>query len=361
MFYKEDWGKAQERFSAFWQGEIIDRCCLAVKAPRNGRYPVPAEPPESPAELRKWWLDAEDNLKRMLAQFERTYYGGEAYPATTMDLGASIMSGFYGSPVELRKETVWYHACVEDWAAYPLEFDPETNLYYQAVIDATRFYAQESQERFMVSLPELGSVMDDLSLMRGMQSLLFDMLDSPEVVSRAADRMAGTWARVHNELYRLALPANHAGCCIEWMQTWAPGPHFQMSCDFSAILSPKLFQQFIAPEIQEYLKVNDYSVYHWDGPDALKHLDSLLAMQEIDAIQWTPGDGSPPYSYPEWIPYYRRIQAAGKKLILPYVKIDEVESLLSQLSSRGLFIATTAASQEEASELLKKVSLWTRE
>ncbi len=30
MYYKQDWEKAKERLLAFWEGELIDRCCVAV-------------------------------------------------------------------------------------------------------------------------------------------------------------------------------------------------------------------------------------------------------------------------------------------------------------------------------------------
>jgi hypothetical protein len=361
MYYKEDWPQAKQRFLAFWQGEIIDRCCVAVQAPRkNSQYLAP-EPPASQDELLKWWQDPEDNLQRMIAEFEHTFYGGEAYPAATMCLGASVMAGFYGSPAEYRPETVWYHPIIQDWDTARLEFDRASNPLYRVTIDAARYYAQECRDRYLVSLPELGAATDDLSLLRGMQPLLYDMLDRPDTVKSAIALLADTWGKVHNELYQIAAPVNDGGGCIAWMQTWAPGTHYQMSCDFSAILSPKLFREFILAELQAYLKVNEYSVYHWDGPDAIKHLDALLAIPEIDAIQWTQGDGQPPATHPRWIANYQKIQKAGKKLILPFVDINEVETLLSQISSRGLMIRTHADSEEEACALLSKVPGWTRD
>ena len=30
MRYKEDWEKAKARFEAFWNHEIVDRCCISV-------------------------------------------------------------------------------------------------------------------------------------------------------------------------------------------------------------------------------------------------------------------------------------------------------------------------------------------
>jgi 5-methyltetrahydrofolate--homocysteine methyltransferase len=271
------------------------------------------------------------------------------------------MAAFFGSRAEFRPETVWYHPIIEDWDTAHLRFDRAADPLYRATIDATRYYVQENRDRYLVSLPELGSASDDLSLLRGMQPLVLDMMQQPSPVKTALRLLADTWIELNEELYAIAAGANDGGCPIGWMQTWAPGPHFQMSCDLSAVLSPALFDEFIVPELQTYLQVNEYAVYHWDGPDAIKFLDSLLAIEGIDAIQWTQGAGSPPVSDPRWIPLYRKIQAAGKRLILPFVEIDEVEALLAQISSRGLLIGTTAQTEQEARDLLRRVAGWTRD
>ena len=128
------------------------------------------------------------------------------------------------------------------------------------------------------------------------------MMQQPSPVKAALSLLADTWVELNEELYAIAADANDGGCPIAWMQTWAPGPHYQMSCDFSAVLSPALFDEFIVPELRTYLQVNEFAVYHWDEADAVKYLDSLLAIDGIDAIQWTQGAGSPPASDPRWIP-----------------------------------------------------------
>jgi hypothetical protein len=360
VYYKDDWDSAKARFRAFWNREIVDRCCLAVAAPRKGaRRRSPDEPPRTEAELVRHWLDPEDNLRRMIARFEQTYYGGEAYPATTMCLGASAMAAFYGSRVEYRPETAWFHPVIKDLETFAWSFDPETAPLYRATFDNTRYFARECRGRYLVGLPELGSATDDLALLRGMEPLVYDMMDRPAAVKRGIDALVDTWRRAHQELYEIALPANDGGCPIPWMQTWAPGPHYQMSCDFSAVLSPQMFRDFIVPELQGYLKVNAYSVYHWDGPDALKHLDALLQMDDLRAIQWTAGAGQQPAASPRWMPYYQRIQETGKCLILPFAEIGEVETILRGLSSRGLLLATWAPSEDDARDLLRRAGAWT--
>ncbi|MBM4042915.1 MAG: hypothetical protein FJ290_30870 [Planctomycetes bacterium] len=359
---RSDWSESRERFRAFWQRELVDRCCMAVRARWKGAPAAPVVPaPTTYEELVRAWVDPEANLKRMLAGMERTFYGGEAYPATTMCLGASAMAAFYGARVEFRPETVWFHPAIRDIRRCRWDTPIEAAPLYRETFDATRYYASECRGRYLVGLPEIGSATDDLSLLRGMQELLYDMIDAPDAVHRGIHALVQTWCRVHTDLFHIARPCNDGGCCIPWMQTWAPGPHYQMACDFSAILSPEMFREFIVPELEGYMSVNEYSVYHWDGPDAVKHLDALLELPALKAIQWTPGAGQPRTSSPRWLPHLKRIQAAGKCLILPCAEPDEVETLLAELSSRGLFISTYAATEDEARALLRRVAAWTHD
>ena len=242
MYYKIDWAEAKKRFDAFWHREVLDRCCIAVSAPRQGAPLTPPEPPpRTQEELRRNWLDPEINLRRMLASFERTFYGGEAFPATTMCLGASVMAAFYGSPAEFRTDTVWYHPIIKDLPSFTWRFTPEADLLYRATIENTRYFAEHCRGRYLVGLPELGSATDDLSLLRGMEPLFYDMLDCPDAVKRGIS------------------------------------------------------------------------------------------------------------------------QAAGKCLILPFVLFDEVESLLAQLSARGLHLVTSAPNEDAARDLLHHVTRWTRD
>jgi len=361
-FLNEDWPQARERFQAFWQREILDRCCISIRAPRpSSKTPLSLKAPANHEELLAYWLDPEVNLQRMLDSFSRTYYAGEAYPATTMCLGASVMAEFFGAGAEFRPDTVWYHPVITDLAAHEWKTDTTSTPLYLATFTAMHRYIEASQGAFFVGLPELGSVTDDLGLLRGMQELLLDMIDTPEAVKLAIRRLMTAWQTEHGRLYSLTRDVNAGGCCIPWMQTWAPGPHYQMSCDFSAILSPALYREFIVPEIEAYLDVNEFGVYHLDGQDALKHLETILALPKLKAIQWTEGAGQPPKSDLRWIPYYRQIQHAGKCLILPEVAPHEIEMLLNALSSRGLFLSAWCANEAEALLLLEKVKRWTRD
>jgi hypothetical protein len=59
-----------------------------------------------------------------------------------------------------------------------------------------------------------------------------------------------------------------------------------------------------------------YSLYHWDGPGAICHLDALLSLPRLDAIQWQPGAGDEPQWQAHWWPTFHRLLDAGKR---PYI------------------------------------------
>jgi hypothetical protein len=99
----------------------------------------------------------------------------------------------------------------------------------------------------------------------------------------------------------------------------------------------------------------DRAIFHLDGPDAIRHLDLLLPIPEIQAIQWVPGAGALPMT--RWVPFLRRIQAAGKSLHLS-VWPHEIRTLLEELKPEGLMLNTRVNSEAEARDLLDKIVQW---
>ena len=187
-----------------------------------------------------------------------------------------------------------------------------------------------------------------------------DLVENPDAVKHAIDTMSDVWVALHDELYAMTSVLNANGAVLPWLNLWAPGRHDQMANDFSTTISSSMFQEFFFPELRKMGRWMDYATYHLDGPSCIRnHVDALLELSEIDCIQFTPGVGSPRASTPEYIPIFRKIQRAGKRLYL-LAEPNEIEALLSQLSARGLFINSWADSQEQADDLLGKMTKWSQ-
>lgn len=121
MKYKPDWEETQQRFLAWWNHEIIDRCCIAVHAPKEGAAVKALDLQHGPwllgmeeiedgdqAAIERWWKDPELNYQRAITWFENTYFAGEALPVTYVNWGAMAKAAMFGAPPEFNQASVWY-------------------------------------------------------------------------------------------------------------------------------------------------------------------------------------------------------------------------------------------------------------
>ncbi|MEI6424543.1 MAG: trimethylamine corrinoid protein 2, partial [Lentisphaerota bacterium] len=103
-------------------------------------------------------------------------------------------------------------------------------------------------------------------------------------------------------------------------------------------------------------KMAEASIYHLDGPQALTHLDSLLQIKELNAIQWVYGAGRGRAS--DWLAVYRKCQAAKKGIQL-WIVPDELDVIMENLRPEGVWLGIRGIEDEgEASSLIRKVSKW---
>ena len=149
---------------------------------------------------------------------------------------------------------------------------------------------------------------------------------------------------------QLIIAKKQRGTCA-WINLWSPGKTYPVQNDFTCLISTKMYEEFFLEEIIKEINYLDYSIYHLDGPDALKHLDMLLEIPGLNAIQWLPGAGLAKEGVAKWIPIYKKIQAKRKSIIV-YCRPNEVNFVLENLSPKGLLISTGCSSQQEAQQLL---------
>jgi len=373
VYYKEDWDLAKKRMLAFWNHEIIDRCCVGVHAARKtSKLPPFPEQQWGPwtgglellddddyESIKKWWVDPEQNYNRMITWFENTYFGGEAIPCTYVNWGAMVMAGFYGSKVVFGKKSVWYPKAIESWDNWEWKFDPETSEHWQEIQAIVDYLLEKCDGRYFIGTPELGNGGDLLSLLRGMDDLALDLILNPDAVKKGIDVLSDTWVELMEQVHLQTNEANDDGGVLAWMGLWAPGRIDQLACDFSTVISPAMFKEFFVPEIEKMGNWCEYGTYHLDGPAAMKSThDILLTIDQIDTIQFTPGVGSPPTYSPQYIPRYRKTLESGKNLYL-LVKPQDIEPILAELPPEGLYLRTDVDTEEEANDLLKKVEKWT--
>ncbi len=146
--------------------------------------------------------------------------------------------------------------------------------------------------------------------------------------------------------------------------TWLPFLHtgraYATNCDFMCMISSKMFQEAFLPSLLKEIEYLDRNVFHLDGPGALKHLDTMLALEQLDALQWVFGDGNGPSQ--KWIEVYRKGQAAGKALQIFADSPEEARRIADHIQPNGVwFIISKACSQGEVKSLTKWLEGWAAE
>ncbi len=359
--YKEDWEEAERRMDAWCHGQVIDRVAMRVTAPREG-LPDPTtllRPPQNltSEEVVKWYTDENQVIPRLERYVANTFWGGEAFPVifpVSVSMVA-ILAAYLGCPYELHAEsgTAWAYPIIQDWKTRPHPvYDPE-NLWWQRSKTLLDLAAQRGRGRYYVGLPDLNGPSEILARMRGSQELAIDLIENPQPVIEILGEINQAWYRY----WQAAVGVIHQWMdgYFHWMGLWSDRPAIDLQSDFSCLISPQMFETIFLPFIEQQTHWVERTIYHLDGPDAVRHLDALLALPELDGIQWVQGAGAPPAS--AWIRLLRRIQSKGK-LVYVYCEPWEVETLLAELEPEGLILNVHCCSEAQARDLLQKAGRW---
>ncbi len=358
MHYKPDWPQVKERFLALWENEIVDRCCVSVMAPKDNSGFSKEEIWKRMQDTHRltylYWDDPDRIVEELEITLAAVFFGGEALPHLSMNFGASGHAAYFGSPHVIDEWTVWLQASLKDWSQ-PLAFDWDCEMLQVQLRCAERF-AELAKGRFFVSSLDNAGSLDALAHLRGNENLLMDLVVNEQEVLDALHIVIAGWDRVNERMYQIFRDCNDGGSMVGWLNTWADGKFSQLQADISVMLSNDMFKKFLVPEMQETIARQEYSLYHFDGMDQMRHLDDLLALEGLGIIQWTSVVNQP--SYLEFIPVFKKIQRAGKGILINQVDIHDVETLLQELSPKGLYIQTVAQSEGEARQLLRDVERW---
>ncbi len=346
---KPDWPEARRAWDDWWLHKGL---ALYVTAPRETPL-FECDPPE-PVDLRTRWLDPDHRVRRQLHTVAYTFYGGAAYPMMDTQIGPGSLGLFLGCEGELAETTVWYDPVITDPEHCPeLAFRPE-GYWWDRHLELIDEAVRRSEGRYLVSMPDLIENLDTLAQLRGPQDVLYDLADHPEWVERAIWEINDAFKACYNPLWeRVRDP--WGGSCWSAFQIWGPGKVAKVQCDICCAISPADFRRFVQPALADQGAWLDRSMFHLDGTQAMPQLDNLLAIESLDAIEWTPQAGIPGGGSPEWYGLYRRILSAGKSVQAIGVAFDEVLPLLDATGPEGMLVMTAAPSEEAARRLLSRV------
>lgn len=319
---------------------------LILTSVRDENIPLP-----DTDDLETYWYDVDWRIAREMRAIDSTRYYGVALPGHFPSLGSSSMAGVLGACMEaLDKRTMWPHAVYQNIEQLlEVDLDP-TNRCYRTILELTRRSVALSKGHHYVAPYALEGVSDLIAALYGIENYMIDLLTRPAEVMRASEHIKQLWLRAFAEVEGIIAQGGNAGG-IGWAGIWAPGTTFPLQEDITYMMSPSLYRTFILPHVYDMVDAMDYAMYHLDGAGAIPHLDALLQIPKLRAIQWVPGPGQERISL--WYDLIRRILEAGKSVEV-FCESDEIDALVSHVGAKGLLIGVSVAGDQEAAQLMDK-------
>jgi 5-methyltetrahydrofolate--homocysteine methyltransferase len=353
--YRADWEEARERLTTWWNGGDIGRPAIQITVPRAEPIeeiePLP-EPPGWVTPYSTKSLPYRVNLA--LRQCLFLDFFGEAVPAAAPgNLAPNCLALYLGCRGIEMPGTVWCQPCIGNAQAARFEYDPD-NFYWRFTLAASTQVKNQSQGKFLQEFPDLIEGLDTLAAMRGTERLLEDLIERPTWVRSSLRKITDLYFRYYDVLYHLL--RDEVGGSVYWV--WAPGRVAKFQCDFSAMISPAMFREFMLPVLQEMTERVSYSLYHWDGPGAIGHQDPLLSIPRLDMLQWTPGAGSEPSWHRRWWAMHHRTLEAGKKLFIAGGGEEELRALKREFGekSKQMLLSCEAETPQQAEKYLQMMT-----
>ena len=351
MEFKEDIAEAKERMNAWWDHEIVDRPVISYYYPKSrgamGGY--------LDALGQDWNLarNRNEDITHVLLDFEKraekTYYGGESIPSYFLNYGPGIMAAVFGVEPHFESETVWFSKptepenIIEVLEGVKLN---QNNEWYSRLKNETLEGSKRAKEMgYQFSMTDLGGVLDILSSFLGPTKILLTMKRRPEIIDECRRIILEKLLTLYDEMYEII----HLNCggCNAWLNVWCKKSWYPVQCDFIAMLNPKWFKRFVLPDLIAQIDHMDYAIHHMDGLYQLPYLDDFLAIDNLTGIQWVPGTGKSTPCSEEWFPIYKKIQKAGKNLVIDALR-EKVPHIYKNFDPKGLYVRTGFSSEISA-------------
>ncbi len=379
--YKKNWHEAQTKWKGYWNQKNSGRPVMNVVArkpeiehlfseaqQKNGEYLATWQGNyyNLPEELM-WHDDMQDkyqNADRMVARYrqfcENHLFLAESFPNLCVDFGPGSLAAYLGSEIGFSDDTVWFLPCFEKAASWkevpPLTFNPE-NKWFKKHYNLIKRCQELSKGDFFVDIPDMMENIDVLASLRDTQPLLFDLIDDPDEIKNRINQVTTAYYQCLSRFYETVQDTD-GSTAYTVFQIWGPGKTVKLQCDIGAMLSPQMFRDMVQESLREQAQYADSVLYHLDGPDNIRHLDAIMEIDEIQALQWTSGDHGPDGTIEEWDAIYDKARATGKSLWIKVYDggvdgwIKSVDRIVQKYGSHSLFLWFPEMSYDDAQKLL---------
>lgn len=347
-FTRERMQAVLDNYEAWWDKKL-DRplvpCCLYGAHDVEEKAKAPHLDQSTCADFS--WT-AEQLVEKMDEELSSCEWIGDGYPMVNIaGFGPGVLAAFCGAVLDNSNGAVWFRAAEKKHIGdVHCVYDPE-NRWAARIKDIYRAGIDRWQGSVLMSMPDLGGVLDVAATLVGTEELLLDLYDEPEEVKRLISEIETAWYAAYRDFEEVLRPQ---GGYTNWAGLASRRPGYIVQCDFCYMIGNAMFREFVLDTIRRDTERLDRVIYHLDGVGQLNHLDDILSLPGVAAIQWEPGAGNPYGAY--WMDVYRRIEAAGKHAWLTGSLEENLQVLGELHNTPYLRIGFDAEDREKAERIL---------
>ena len=309
---------------------------------------IPA--PQPYRDLNQRWFDPVWRAEYLDWYVAHSSMMADMLPVANTQLGPGSLAAILGGVFEGGEDTIWIHPDPNYSDDIKFDSNHPNWLLHKELLKACK---AKAQGHYYVGMPDLMEGLDVLAAIKGTDKVLLDTVMQPEVLEHQMQQINDIYFRVFDELYDIIREGDEMAFC--YFSSWAPGKMSKLQSDISTMISVDDYRRFVQPFIREQCQKINYTLYHLDGVGAMHHLDALLEIKELNAIQWTPGVGEPQGGSPKWYDLYRKIIAGGKSIMACWVTLDELRPLLDNIGGEGVHIEMDFHNEREVEQAMKLV------
>lgn len=345
--WKDNFEESKKRYINWWnqKGLVIS---MWEHLEKDGAPYETISAPTTAKDLHQFWFDPEWRAQNLHYQLSKSSFKADILPIANTHLGPGSLSAVLGAELEGGEDTIWIKH--RDDLGDEIVFD-KNNKWWKLHLDILKACRKNADGRYLVGCPDLIEGLDTLAGLKGPEAILMDMMMRPEVVEAQLQKVNDIYFEVFDQIYDIINVDGEMAFC--YFSIWGPGKVSKLQSDISIMFSEEDFRQFAQPYLREQCQKIDYSLYHLDGVDAIRHLDAMLEIKELNAIQWTPGVGEPQGGDPRWYDLYKKILRNGKSMMANWVTLDELEPLLDNVGADGLHINVDFKTEKDIDEAMK--------
>ncbi len=357
---KPDFLDTVKRYEAWREFDISDRPIIRFTS--HNAFFRDTKADENVGNGKRWesytqkWFDVDYKIETYLNSLSKKPLLGDNLPVCIADFSPAFYSTFFGVKLAFNETTGWaLDPVLHDYTNIDnLTADLNTEIYATA-LKLVEGLLKNCNGKFLVGLPDLYAGMDTIDPIRGTQDLLIDMIDEPENVKKLIDKTTQPFFKIYDSFYDLY--KKYEQPVVNFLNMPLLGKNYIPAADLSTMFSQDCFKEYALDNLCNIMQHMDFNTFHLDGKGVAKHIDYIMQLPNLGAIQWVQGVGSD-RPIMQWSPLIHKILNSKIPIVVDVDKEDLQDFIDEFKDPRGICLQIETYDIKEQQEIINKITDW---